>query len=221
MSADDDYSPHLVEWCQAAIKTYPSVGMISGGTRICDIKNDNERAFALPFPPGCYGRPDIATVTKHRAFTFNIGANVIGREAAIAAGQHIAALKWHCDWFMYLVIAVREPFAVLSDEFARICLSDGQYSNACFHWAKQKPVIEAFILTLKKDFPSEYSFFRQCALLPTYDVEALFLLALNPALRDYLTPLLCWRLLTYKLFRVLSRLCPDNARAAIRKLMRV
>lgn len=223
MSADDGYSPHIVEWCRAALQQYPHVAMISGNTCICNTATGKDRAFTLPFPQeiGCYSRTDIETIAKRRAFTFNIGANVIRRDAILAAGELIPSLQWHSDWFLYLLIARRAPFAVAPHTFARVRQAGDQYSHACFNWATQRPVIEAFIHTLKNGDPEDYAFFRRCSLLPTYDVEALFLFLKDKSLRHYLTPLLCWRLLSYKGLRALSTLCPDKARAGMRAFLRV
>ena len=77
----------------------------------------------------------------------------------LAAGQYIPALKWHCDWFLYLLIASRESFVAVPHEFARIRQAGDQYSHACFDWTKQRPVIEAFILTLRRDYPDEIGIF--------------------------------------------------------------
>lgn len=223
MAADDDYSLGLVESWRAALAAYPDVAMISGNTRIRNYVTNKERLFVLPFSdmPGRYTRADIETAAKRRAFTFNIGANVMRRDAIIAAGGLLPDLHWHCDWFLYLLIAIRYPFAVLPQEFACIRESGGQYSRACFNWRKQKPVIQAFIRILENDYPDAYEIFRQAALLPTYDLETLGLCLADPALRRYLTPLLCWRLLTYKLWRMGRKLCPDFLRAPMRRFLRV
>ncbi|MGE3623529.1 MAG: glycosyltransferase family 2 protein [Bdellovibrionales bacterium] len=223
MSADDSYSPHIVEWCHSALEACPHVAMISGNTRIRNADTGGERVFHLPFPQkiGCFGRRDVSRVARNQAFTFNVGANVVRRDAFIAAGQLIPALKWHSDWFLYLVIASRETFAAVPHEFVTVRQAGDQYSHACFHWPSQRPVIETLLQTLKTCYPDLYVFFRDCALLPTYDVEALGLWASNPTFRHYLTPLLFWRLLTYKPLRLLSRLCPDNARTIMRRLVRV
>lgn len=223
MSADDDYSPRIVEWCRQALRTYPDVAMVSGHARICNADTGKDRAFALPFPQaeGRYTSRDIEAVARTRNFTFYGGANLIRRDVMIKAGGHLPALQWHADWFLYLVVACRHPFAAVPEEFIRFRQSGAQYSHACHDWSKQERVIAALIATLKNDFPEEYGFFRRCGLLPTYDLQALFLLAWNAALRDYLTPLLAWRLLTYKPLRLVGRLLSDSWRGQARKWLRV
>jgi glycosyltransferase involved in cell wall biosynthesis len=223
ISADDNYSPHIVEWCRLVLERYPNSAMISGNVRICNSVTGTERAFFLSFPQetGYYSRQDLSAAAKKRVITFYGGANLIRRDAMIEAGGHLESLKWHADWFVYLLIAYRHPFAVIPHEFTRIRQSSGQYSHACYDWKTQKPVIEAFIRTLKDRYPDEYGFFRTNALLPTYDIETFFLLLLDKTLRHYLTPLLIWRLLTYKSLRMAGRLLPDAMRPSIRRLLRV
>jgi glycosyltransferase involved in cell wall biosynthesis len=221
MAADDRYSTRIVEWCEAALRKYPDVAMISGDTRICFEKSGGERLFTLPFAKelGRYNSADIEA--RRRVYTFNMGANMMRREAILAAGQFLPDLKWHSDWFVYLLLGSRAPFAYMPEEFVGVRQADDQYSHACFHWKTQKPVIEAFVRALEKDYPRDYEFFRRCALLPTYDCSALALIATCPAFWRYATPLLLWRLLTYKCLRRLSKLCPPKMRAMLRKIVRV
>jgi len=223
LSADDHYDRHLVEWCHEMLRQYPDLGMISGNTRIHNVTTGTQHRLILPFAQkmACYSGQNIEAISKKRAFTFNIGANVVRRDAVIAAGQLIQALEWHADWFLYLVIACRHPFGVVPHEFVHVRQGGNQYSDACNDWKKQRPVIEAFIRTLRKDYPAEYAFFRRCALLPTYDFQALGLLWREPDLRDYLTPLLAWRLLTYKPLRMAGRWMPSSLRARARQWLKV
>lgn len=223
MSADDSYSPHIVEWCRPVLERYPDVAMVSGNARICNAEIGTQRAFTLPFPQEIarYTRENLEMEAKKRAFTFYGGGNLIRREAMLKAGGHLAPLEWNADWFIYLLVACRHPFAVVPEEFIRVRQTASQYSHACYDWAKQKPVIEAFIRTLQGSYPDEYGVFRTCALLPTYDIQALFLLLKDKTLRHYLTPLLAWRLLTYKSLRWAGRLLPDALRAKLRQWLRV
>ena len=223
LSADDDYDQHLVEWCHNVLRQYPDVAMISGNTCIHNVMTGERHDLVLPFEQKIahYSRQHIEAVSKKRAFSFCIGANVIRRDAIIAAGEQIEALKWHADWFLYLLIASRYSFGVSPNEFLTVRKVSGQYSNACNDWGKQRPVIEAFIRSLRKDYPTEYAFFRRCVFMPTYDFAALDLLLRKPDLRHYLTPLLAWRLLSYKPLRTVGRWLSPTLRARVRQWLKV
>lgn len=223
LSSDDEYSTRIIEWCRPIFTAYPDIGMIAGNVTIHNIDHDRMRHFTLPFPKhvGRYAAEDISSITKKRNFTFFGGGNVMRRDAILAAGSLRTDLKWNADWFLYLMLGYRHPFVVVQETFARIRQTDSQYSHASYYWQTQRPVIESFIRLLHQDYPQEYPFFRANALLPTYDLPALFLLLRDPQLRPYLTRLLVWRLLTYKLLRMVGRLLPDSARSMIRQLLRV
>ena len=223
ISADDKYNNRIVEFCKPVIEQYPDIAMVAGNARVCNSDTGKERVFTIPFPQevGRYSREDLEEVARKRAFTFYGGATLISRDAMVKAGGHLENLKWHADWFLYLLVGCRHPFAVVPEEFIQIRQTSDQYSHACYDWKKQRPVIEEFIITLQKDYPKEYIFFRDSGLLPTYDFAALLLLLKDNMLREYLTPLLVWRLMTYKLFRVVGRLLPDDLRSKIRQLVRV
>lgn len=223
MSSDDRYSNRISEWCREALALYPDVGMVSGNIRIHFSDTGKEQPFTLPFPQRIarYDRADIGAVAKRRAFTFYGGGNLIRREAIIQGGGLVAALKWHADWFLYLLMASRHPFAVVPQEFMCIRQENNQYSHACHQWPQQKPVIATLIHTLQRDYPNDYGFFRGNAMLPTYMPRIILLLLWDKTLRPYLTPLLAWRLLSYKPMRMIGKLFPDAMRARIRTLLRV
>ncbi len=223
ISADDRYSLEIVEWCKQAAERFPDAAMICGNARIWNVATGRERVFLLPFPQvlARYTRADMAGVAQHRNFTFYGGATIMNRQAMLELGGHLEALAWHADWFLYLLLACRYPFAVIPHECITVRQAEEQYSHACHDWKQQRPVIAALIHTLQKDYPDTYDFFRNSALLPTYDIQALFLLLGDKTLRHYLTPLLAWRLLTYKPLRAIGRLLPDDLRARIRILLRV
>ncbi len=223
MSADDRYSTHIMEWYRDIIATYPDISMISGNASVYNAQTGIERQFPLAFPQknARYTAQDIDAIAKKHIFTFRGGANIIRREAILQAGGQLPALKWHGDWFLYLLIACRYPFVVIPKNFIRIHQTPDQYSSACFMWEKQRLVIKYFIHILQQNYPREYHFFRNNAMLPTYDTQALFLLLRDKTLRYYLTPLLVWRLLTYKSLRMVGRLLPDTLRARIRRWVRV
>jgi glycosyltransferase involved in cell wall biosynthesis len=223
MSTGDQYSKRVVEWCSEVLDKHPDVAMVSGNVKIYNSDTQKERKFVLPFKQeiASYKADDILSITKKRAFTFLGGANFIRRDAIVAAGQILPPLKWHSDWFLYLLVASRHSFAIMPQECIVILQSEGQYSHACNDWSQQKKVIRAFVELLQSDYSDAYQFFKEGAFMPTYDFSALPFLLLDKKLRDYLTPLLVWRLLTYKPMRVIGRLLPDDLRSKIRKLVRV
>lgn len=223
LAADDRYSPQMLEWCHRFLVQHPDVAMISGNARTVHADTGVEQEFTLPFPQemGVYGAEDIRKIAKERAFTFFGGANIFRRTALLEIGGQHEELKWHADWFLYLQMACRYRFGVVPVELVSQRRTRMDYSRASHDWRAQRPVLETFLRLLKKEYPQEYVFFRECGLLPTYDMEALPLLLADEGLRDYLTPLLAWRLLTYKPLRAAGQYVPPQLREDIRRLARI
>lgn len=221
MAADDRYSNRLIEISHSALALAPDAAMISGHARIHDTIHDTLAIRKLPLLPGRYGKETVSHWAKKTYFTFFGGANMIRRDALLALGGQHTELKWHADWFLYLILALRHPFAVVTEELVTIRIAEEQYSYAFNDWNRQRPVIEAFITLLKRQYPEEYIFFREHAILPSYDLQALPLFLFKPRFRDYVTPLLLWRLLTYKPFRVVGRLFPPVLRQRLRQWVRI
>ena len=223
MSADDTYSLHFMEWCRPLLETYPDIGMISGNISVHTIETGQIRQFTLPFPQQIarYTMHDIHAVAKKTTVTFLAGSNVMRREAILQAGSQWPELKWAADWLLYLLLSYRHPFVVLPETLVCIRHVASQYSNDRLIWKAQRPIIEAFIRMLPQRCPDEYIWFRETAVLPSYDMQALFVLLTDKALRHYLTPLLVWRLLTFKVFRVIGRLLPETLQNNLRQRLRV
>jgi glycosyltransferase involved in cell wall biosynthesis len=222
MAADDDYNRRIVEWCRPIVETYPDIGMICGNIATFDADTGAERHFRLPFPQKTarYTADDITAIAKKRAFSF-FGGSMLRRETIIEVGLQRPELKWSGDWLLYLLMGYRRPFAVIPETFIRIRMTASQFSNDRLVWKTQAPVIETFLCLLRQDYPNEYTIFRRTAVLPSYDIQALFMLLRDPTLRHYLTPLLVWRLITFKALRSIGRLLPDTLQSSLRQLLRV
>jgi glycosyltransferase involved in cell wall biosynthesis len=223
LAADDRYNPQLVEICHGFLSRYPDVAMISGNARTVHADTWIEQAFTLPFPQefGAYGAEDVKQVAQTRAFTFFGGANVFSRQALLEVGGQREELKWHADWFLYLQLAYRYRFGVVPVELVSQRRTEADYSKASHDWRVQRPVLETFVRLLQQEYPGEYIFFRECGLLPTYDMEALPMLLAQEDLRDFLTPLLAWRLLTYKPLRLAGQMVPNHLKEEMRRMARV
>lgn len=223
IAADDQYRTTMLEAAAPLIEAHPNLGMVSGNSCTYEEVTGRERAFVLPFPqvPAVYDGAVLADVARRQAVTFFGGANLFRREALLAAGGFPLALKWHADWFLYLVLARRFGFGVIPVECVRFTLRAGQYSEACYDWSRQRPVIEAFLRLIRTDYADQYDFFRNGALLPVYNIQTLWLLISEREFRHFLTPLLVWRLLSYWPLRAVAKLMSPRLKNMLRKFLRV
>lgn len=224
LSSDDQYSPHIVEWAEQALALNPEVALIAGNARTHHVHTGEEERLVLPFPQAfaTYTPDALERIGRRQRFTFFGGANILRRTALIEMGGLYAPLEWCSDWFLYLAIALKYPFAVIPHELVCLGVSDQQYSSKMQQWKFQRPVIETFLQMLREKYPEFYPFFRRHALLPTYDFQALWLLAGSAQYRTFITPLLLWRLTIYKPLRfVARRLIPRRYFAALRRVFKL
>lgn len=223
LSADDEYNLRLVEWCQDFLRQYPDVTIVCGNSLIRYADSGKEHLCMFPYPQQVAVHPgsSLEIAGKKRALTFFGGASMIRRQAILHIGGYVPELRWHADWFLCLVMSHRHGFGFIPEQIAVFRIAEGQYSHARHDWRQQKQVIEALFRLLKGQYASEYDFFRNNAVLPAYDLQTLMLLLKNSEFRDYLTPLLVWRLLTYKPLRAVGNLVPEAWRVKLRRLLRV
>lgn len=223
MSADDEYSPQLVEWCRNLLQQHPDLAIVCGNALIRRADTGKETHGVLPFPQNfaAYPGKHLAKIGARRALTFLGGPGFIRREAIIQAGGYKPELRWHTDWFLCLIVCLRHGFGYIPKPLVTFRIADSQYSHGRHDWRQQKPVIEAFMKLLQNEYAGEYEFFRRHAVLPAYDPQTLILLLRDSDFRHYLTPLLIWRLMTYKPLRAAATVLPDGLRAKMRGWLRV
>lgn len=224
LSADDQYSAHLVEWAEQALALNPDVALIAGNARVLHVDTGEEEHLILPFASefATYTPSELEHMMDRRRLTFFGGANLLRRQTVLDMGGLRAPLQWSSDWFLYLAIALRYPFAIVPHELTCIKVSGKQYSSRMQQWKYQRPVIEAFLKMLQNDYADLYPVFRRHALLPTYDFQALRLLLITPQYRHFITPLLLWRLAVYKPLRFMARqLIPRRYFAAVRRMVKL
>lgn len=210
-SANDTYHAKMVEWCEEMLSVCPGVGMVSGNVAVWDEERgryDYDMCLPLPQQRACYTPEQLVVHNRKVGVHFNGGANALRRDLVLEFGGLLPELKWHCDWFLNLMIAFRAGCAYVPENFSTCRLQGTKsYSSGRFDWSQEKEIIRAAILTLKR-FPREAEMFKESALLPKYDLKAPRLMR-DKDLRWFVTPLLKWRMvmhsLTYRMKYIIPR----------------
>lgn len=221
-SANDVFAPDALAHAKEALRAaaHP-VGLIGGKTRLVSAEGAQVIAAPLPDHAAGYDAARYAAILRRRNFSFYGCSSFLHRAQALAAGGFKPALEWHTDWLLMAALCARHGFAYSPHVVGHMQLKPGQYSQSIHDWGKQRHVIRAYLHTLKQEYADLYALFRSVALLPSYDVQALPLILRDAAMRDYLTPLLLWRLVSYKPMRAVGRLLPRGMREKLRGWLRV
>jgi glycosyltransferase involved in cell wall biosynthesis len=224
-SADDEYSLEIIEQCENILQASGSLSMISGNAGAFSVSEGWSREFMLPIvggSPVSWNGEKVIQLARDYAFTFFGGANMMKKSFILEVGGMREKLRWHADWFLYLVLALRyEPIAAVPKFFVKMRVSDSQYSAARFNWRRESLVFEALLDLLCGEFSDLYPAFKKGALLPLYPWQALFWFLGSARKRAFLTPLLVWRLLSYDIFRCFGKSIPPQIKNIIRKFLRV
>lgn len=222
-SANDTYYPMMVAWCEEALGDCPRAGIVSGNVASFDQASQTfTYPMRLPLPQvrAYYSPEAFVALNKKVGVHFNGGANALRLDLLREFGGLRAPLKWHSDWFVNLMIALRTGVAYVPENFS-ICRLEGKksYSSNRFHWPSEREVICASLAAIA-EYPREAELFRASALLPKYDLRALPIFR-APPFRRFLTPLLVWRMLMHSIAYRTKHIIPRPVLMYFRPLFRI
>jgi glycosyltransferase involved in cell wall biosynthesis len=221
-SANDEYHVHLVEWCAEMLAQYPGTGVVSGNAAVWDDRQDSPGSGCVVPLPQVRARleGDALVVALRRAATLFTPGVAIRRDRALALGSLDPELRWHCDWFLYHLVAFTAGYAFVPEPFTTIHVSaDSRYSQGMFDWKQERETIRALVRRLNR-YPEAADMFRRGALLPCYDLREVALLR-SRGLRWMLTPLLIWRMVLHTAAYWLKSFLPRPFLTALRPWVRI
>jgi glycosyltransferase involved in cell wall biosynthesis len=221
-AADDIYLPGMLASCLRAAELHPDTAFVCG-TPLIEWSDGSLLRVALPFGATARHVPpaELARYALRQNILFFTGAALLRREAIVAAGGLIPELRWHADWLLDFVLALRHGFYHLPQDCCVVKYSPKSYSQERHDWSRQKEVLRTVISALPRRYPDVMPLFRQAALLPTYNIAFMATLLGDPELRFYATPLLLWRLCAYWPLQRASQVVPWSVRQKLRGFMRV
>ena len=196
-SANDRYDARLVEHSRRLLARHPALEAITGNALVW---NDARHAAApglrpVSASPAAFSFDDLVRACR-RSPQFVATGYVIRRERALAFGGLDPALRWHSDWFLFAVIAFTSGYGFVPETFSTMTMSAGpRYSDGVLDWTQERIVLRSLVERLNA-LPVAAEGFRRAALLPRYDLRALWLLR-HRDVRWMLTPLLVWRTLVH------------------------
>lgn len=197
-SANDRYDAKLVEHCRRLLARHPELGAITGNVTVWNEARQEAGAGLrrVSESPAALSAADLARACR-RSPAIVAPGYAIRRDRAVALGGLDPALRWHSDWFLFTVIAFTSGYGFVPETFSTITIGAGtRYSDGMLDWTAERPVLWSLLKRLSA-LPAAADGFRQGALLPCYDVRAIWLLR-DPDLRWMLTPLLVWRMLVHR-----------------------
>jgi glycosyltransferase involved in cell wall biosynthesis len=196
-SANDRYDARLVEHCRRLLASHPTLGAVTGNG---NLWNETTRTTTPGLRPvsaaaAAFTPEDLARACR-RSPQFVAAGYVIRRDQAAALGGLDPALRWHSDWFLFAAIAFTSGYGFVPETLATMTIGAGpRYSDGARDWRQERVVLRSLVARLN-DLPAAADGFRRGAVLPRYDLRAIWLLR-ERDLRWILTPLLVWRMLVH------------------------
>lgn len=223
VSSDDLYTTHITKIFQNIISKYPHVAMIAGNVGRKTYKFKTIENLVLPFKginPICC--PKIyKQMTKKTAITFFGGGNIIRKNVIISNGMFKESLKWYSDWYLYQLIGFSENVAITNENFMTHKITKDSYSNKSLHWKEQEKIFHNFFNLITVVHNNFYLSFKNGAILPFYDIRTLHYFIFQKKYRNFLTPLLLWRILTYSIFKSFNSYVPQIYKQQLRSFLRI
>lgn len=223
VSSDDYYSKNITTIFKNSITKYPNIAMISGNVNRKEINSDKISKLRLPFSskisvvcPNLYRK-----TAKKMAVTFFGGGNIIRKDLILGQGLFEDKLKWYADWYLYQMIGFNEKVSITRNIFMTHVICKNSYSSNSFNWNEQKEILFNFFKLIKKAGLPTFDNFKDGAILPFYDIRILLIIIKEDKYREFFTPLLLWRLITYNFFKKFNKFIPTNYKNFIRTILKV
>lgn len=222
-AADDSYGSKVVEHAQNVIQKHPGVGIICGDAVV--IRFDLSEPFyrRLPFPSHTYISPEqFAQMARKGYVGFNGGGGMlINRQAMMKAEMLQAATRWHCDWVLYFVVALRQGIFYVNDVFTTISMRKESYSEGKRNKAVQDQVMLDTMKVLNSKYPDLQKIFSEAGLLPHYAFRYIWLYWNDPIARQFVSGRMLWKtLVNNRLVVRIGRLFPYPVILGMRKFLR-
>lgn len=222
-ATDDWFGPNMVASAKEAAKNHPGVGVICGDGVIdrFDLKQPFYRN--LPYPPNAFLSPE-----QFKAFTLKsyVGFNSAGgmfmhRQAILDAGIVHPETRWHGDWLLYFVVALRQGMFYVNDVFINVSMRKASYSEGKQNKKIQDQVMLDTIRIISQEYPDLWSDFKKAGLLPHHALRYIPLFLSDAIARKFVTRRLIWKILINNQMTVrIGRLFPYSVILRARKLLR-
>lgn len=222
MSAQHEYSLEIVKEFRKALGKFQTPSIIAANTQQY-LPNGTIKNYRLPFEKegDLLSANDIENQLGKRVFTFFGGGNILNRNELIEKKIFLSDLKWHADWYAYLMLALNGTTYISDKVFTKKIYQNNHYSDAMFLPELQKPVTREFIKKTRETFPREYQIFKNNGVLPIYNLNSLLQITQDQELRDYLTIRLVFLCVSYWTFKRISLFFPITFVNLARRMFRI
>lgn len=181
-AADDIVLSGFFEKSMAVLNKHPHAGLCFSDPAQYFESNKTIQKNSLGWSrEACYFAPDeLAEVIDG---WYIAGHTVIGKtQAALEAGGYLPELRWHCDWFLWHVVAARYGACYIPEPLALFRVREGSMSvTGRENRALQSRVLDSVLRLLKSpEFHDTLPFFVRGSLMSHFQSETVRLALSKP-----------------------------------------
>jgi hypothetical protein len=145
----------------------------------------------------------------------------INRQAILNAGMLHPATRWHCDWLLYFVVALKQGVYYFNEAFIHVNMRQLSYSEGKKNKKIQNQVMLDTINVLATQYPELWNDFKKAALVPHHAIRYIPLFLSDSLARQFVTKRFIWKMLINNSIVVrIGRLFPYRIIIKVRKLLR-
>ncbi len=149
-SADDTFLPGFLEKSMSLLAQHPNAPLCCSDPAWLDEQSNKRRVSKLEWKdrPGYLSPEEFAEVING---DWIAGHTTVTKLAALREiGGYPSELRWHCDWFTYLVLGFRHGICYIPEPLATMRIRSDSYSSAGRkEWADQSQVLQRILFMVK------------------------------------------------------------------------
>jgi glycosyltransferase involved in cell wall biosynthesis len=220
-AADDYIAPVLLEHCAREMARFPGAGLCFSDPT--EFHEKGQRSFTFPLylseRPQYFEPRVLAGLLARNYFHISANTGVYRTQAFRDAGGYIPDLKWHSDWFVTLVVALRHGACYLPEQLTQMTIRDDSYSARSLRGrTAQRPLLEKILRLLSQpQYADVAQSMREAGLLPEYQLRTLIWLMQNSEGRKFINQSLVRRIFGRQVWSFLRPIMPVEWRRRLRR----
>lgn len=191
LAADDEVCPGFFEKTISLLAQHPQAALCGG---ICQFEDVDTKAVyrlgvGMTDKPRYFSPDELVDLSRRGKLMMFTSVMVFRREALLKAGKYQLDLKWHADWFGFVVAAFRDGVCFVPEVLGVFRVMSGGYSKKGMRQRKdQCAVLESILKHLEEpQFADVAPRLRDASAFACFGKEMLGLLLFNRRYWKYLT----------------------------------
>ena len=194
-SADDVVIPGFFEASLRLLAEHPQAAMSCTAAMWYDQKEELKWYMATGWADRpCYFSPDdMVKVGRRGKLPISTSSVIMRIKPMLECGGYFAELRWHADWYVTIVPALRYGLCYVPEVMSNVYLSSNSYYHRGRKSAQQREVLEFLMAKLSSPACADVKpRMRASAALSMFGFPLLRLMMRRPEYRWPLTPRFLW-----------------------------